>query len=183
MNNRDPATSAGSLFLSWLCGLVVIESLDPLEDVRLPPASGAFRDVKRLRKVSIRRVCFLPNGAHSDAEHGCNLGVRQQQLHGSRECHFVFSARSHFLSSPLVTAKPNKAADGDRQAGNDRGAGSHWAEVVGDPVVQAESGGDAGQGCHVPNAEAGAKLARAAVPGVGAVAVPEFCPDHLFEVG
>lgn len=82
-----------------------------------------------------------------------------------------------------MTAKPNKAADGDRQAGNDRGAGSHWAEVVGDPVVQAESGGDAGQGCHVPNAKAGAKLARATVPGVGAVAVPELCPDHFFEVG
>lgn len=82
-----------------------------------------------------------------------------------------------------MTAEPNKPADGDRQAGNDRGAGSHGAEVVGDPVVQAESGGDAGQGGYVPDAEAGAKLARAAVPGVGAVAVPEFCPDHLFEVG
>lgn len=52
----NPATSAGSLFLSWLRGLVVIESLDPLEDVRLPPAPGAFRDVKRLREVTIRRV-------------------------------------------------------------------------------------------------------------------------------
>ena len=82
-----------------------------------------------------------------------------------------------------MTAKPNKAADGDRQAGNDRGTGGHGAEVVGDPVVQTESGGDAGQRCNVPNAEAGAKLARAAVPGVGAVAVPELCSDHLFEVG
>lgn len=48
--------------------------------------------------------------------------------------------------------------------------------------MQTESEGDAGQRCHVPNAEAGAKLARTVVPGVGAVAVPEFCPDHLFEV-
>ena len=61
----NPATSAGSLFLSWLRGLVVIESLDPLEDVRLPLAPGAFRDVKRLREVTIRRVRLFPDGTHS----------------------------------------------------------------------------------------------------------------------
>lgn len=94
---KSPATSAGSLFLCRLRGLVVIESLDPLEDVRLPPAPGAFRDVKRLREVTICRVRLLPDGTHSDTEHGRNLGVRKQQLRGSRERHFVFSACSHFL--------------------------------------------------------------------------------------
>lgn len=74
----NPATSEGSLFLSWLRGLVVIESLDPLEDVRLPPAPGSFRDVKRLREVTIRRVRLLPDGAHSNAKHGCDFGIRQQ---------------------------------------------------------------------------------------------------------
>ena len=70
----------------------MIESLDPLEDVRLPPAPGALRDVKRLRKSAVRCVRFLPDRAHADAEHGRDLGVRQQQLHGGGEGHFVLFA-------------------------------------------------------------------------------------------
>lgn len=66
------------MFLSWLSGLVVIESLDPLEDVRLSPAPSSFRDVKRLRKATIWGICFFPDGAHSDAKYGGDFGIRQQ---------------------------------------------------------------------------------------------------------
>ena len=63
------------MFLSWLSGLVVVESLDPLEDVGLSPMPGAFRDVKRLRKATVWGICFLPDGAYADAEHGCDFFV------------------------------------------------------------------------------------------------------------
>ena len=98
---KSPATSAGSLFLCRLRGLVVIESLDPLEDVRLPPAPGSFRDVKRLRKATVWGICFLPNGAYADAEHGGYFFIRQHQLHGRRKYGFCFSAFSHLHVSSL----------------------------------------------------------------------------------
>lgn len=67
---------AGFLFLGRL--FRVAETFNPLDDIVLSPAAGAFGDVKRLRESAVGGVGFLPDGAHAYAEQGSDFGVRQK---------------------------------------------------------------------------------------------------------
>ena len=71
-----PRLSAGFLFSGRL--FHVAEFLNPLDDIVLSPAAGAFGDVERLRESAVGGVGFLPDGTHADAEYGSDLGVRQK---------------------------------------------------------------------------------------------------------